>query len=110
MNRYRWILTFFIFLLNSEFPSGKQLQQNYSYFHLYRFAEQLYHDKNQTDEKDSLALRTYLKVIRLLENHHINDSILWDSYYKAAIYYQTNGDYEKAAPLLKRNINLSDYL
>ncbi len=77
---------------------------------LYQKAETLYNDPVITDEKDSLALSTYYQLIELLEHNRQNDSILWDCYFKAATYEQTLGNYEKAIPILLKNLSLKESL
>ncbi len=76
------------------------------YRSLYVYAEKLYNDKNPTNQKDSAALAAYKKIISLLSRSRINDSVLWDSYFKAAIFEQTYNHYEQAIPLLRECVNL----
>lgn len=72
----------------------------------YKQAIHLYNDPQVTDQKDRVALSKFYQVIRELEKSTNADSILWDSYLKAAIYEQTLGNFEKAIPLLLNNIRI----
>ena len=82
-------------------------QKDRSYYRpLYAYAEKLYNDKNPTNQKDSAALAAYKKIISLLGGSGINDSVLWDCYFKAAIFEQTYNHYEQAIPLLRECVNL----
>lgn len=93
------VISFSVILL----PAQKEIED---YTQLYQLAEKLYKDPNPTDQKDSAALAAYKKIIALLEDTHHNDSILWDSYVKAAIFEQTYNNYDKAIPLLLESLTL----
>jgi len=71
-----------------------------SFIRLYKQAEALYNKEEPTEKDDSIALSIYENLIAQLKERTDHDSILWDSYFKASIFYQTYGRYEKALPLL----------
>lgn len=96
-----------LMLLYCQFPFGKQPAQQPLYLKFYRTAERIYGDENSDGEKDSLALSLYNKVISILEKQNLNDSVLWDSYYKAAIYQQTLGNYGDALMSLHKCLSLA---
>lgn len=77
---------------------------------LYKKAESLYNDPEITDQKDSIALSAYYRLISILESTHQQDSILWDSYFKAATYEQTIGHYQQAIHLFIQNLALKKKL
>lgn len=79
-------------------------QQTPRHISLYNKAQKLFYQENTSDKTDSIALQLYLDVI---DTHPGSaDSLLWDSYFKAGIYLQTAGQYEKAIPYFKKCINV----
>lgn len=102
---YRHLL-FIVFLLT---PLGMLVSQQDQYKEAqswYDKAIRLYNDPQVTDAKDSQALACFYKVISILEKGTGKDSLLSDSYLKAAIYEQTQGNFDKAIPLLQKNLHL----
>ncbi len=103
---YHYLLSFlFLFI-----PLGTLISQpdlNKEAIDWYHKAVRLYNDPNVTDTKDSLALSYFYKAIALMEKAPVKDSILGDSYLKAAIYEQTLGNFDKAIPLLQKNLRLT---
>ncbi len=104
MHRLRFLLLL-LTVLFAGILLAKQSQQP-EIRHLYQYAENLYKKENPTETDDSLALHTYQRLIVLLKENNSSDSILWDCYFKAAIYHQTYGNYDKALPLLLQCIGL----
>src|SRR5690349_7881814 len=96
--RNSYLLCLILLLLTSYRQLGDPPRQEAEYLRLYHYAEGLYNNPNDSKLNDSLALSSYLKVISLLQNEHQNDSVLWDCYFKAGIYEQTLGRYDKAIP------------
>lgn len=96
----------YLLLLLSVFgsPSGQNVQQAPRYIQLYRQAEKLYYSDNSNDRQDSLALSLYKKSIELHPDGA--DSILWDSYFKAGIYLQTENQFPDAIPYFHNAIAL----
>ncbi len=103
MHSSRFILAFLITIAGLLLWAQKGRPD---YRQLYHYAENLYKDKNPTNQKDSAALAAYKKIIILLRGSHLNDSVLWDSYFKAAIFEQTYNHYEQAIPLLRECVSL----
>src|SRR4051812_25582221 len=108
MNSKGLLIGILLMLVFTDFPFGKVRQAIPPYQRLYDSAEKYYHDENADSEKDRLALNAYLKVIEILRNNHFNDSILFNSYLKASIYYQGDGKYNKAVPLLQQGLSLGE--
>src|SRR3954454_23023207 len=77
-------LLFILMLFVVFTPKGQNKSQTPAYIRIYKYAEQLY-AQAANDREDSLALQSYHKVISLLRSTSSNDSILFDSYVKAAI-------------------------
>ncbi|MFT3703458.1 MAG: CHAT domain-containing protein [Agriterribacter sp.] len=66
-------------------PFGQLKNLSLNYHDLYLAAEKFYNSDKANEKTDSIALAAYTKVIQLLENSNINDSILFDSYYKKGL-------------------------
>jgi CHAT domain-containing protein len=66
-------------------PLGQNKNEALSYLALYHTAEKLYNAETTTRTSDSLAFHQYTRVIDLLKDRHINDSILFDANLKAGI-------------------------
>src|SRR4051812_35666264 len=108
MNSKGLLIGILLMLVFTDFPFGKVRQAIPPYQRLYDSAEKYYRDENADTKKDSLALNAYLKVVEMLRHNHFNDSILFNSYLKASIYYQGDGKYDKAVPLLQEALSLGD--
>ncbi|HYE56808.1 MAG TPA: tetratricopeptide repeat protein, partial [Chitinophagaceae bacterium] len=107
----------FAILLVLLMPFSFHGQEEPPYLKLYRHAESLYNAEAPTDQSDSIAFQTYMQAARLLEKEHLHDSILADSYTKAAILKQMKGEdslalrlFAKALQVVDNNKALSDSL
>ena len=89
-----------ILLVVFQSPSGQNTPR---YISIFNQAENLYYEEGSSDEKDSIALTSYLKVIALHPPEP--DSILWVSNFKAGIYLQTAGKFSDAIPYFKKAIS-----
>ncbi len=91
------------FCVNSSFD--RQQQSDPEYLRSYRKAESLYNRQSPSETDDSLALAQYIKTIRLHEG--ARDALLWNSFFRAGILYQTSGDFANAIPYLKNALAVS---
>ena len=89
-----------ILLVVFQSPSGQNTPR---YISLFKQAENLFYLEESTDEQDSIALATYLKVIDLHSSEP--DSILWVSNFKAGIYLQTAGKFSEAILYFEKAIS-----
>lgn len=107
------IFLLLVFLYPQE--QSKSLPSNYK--SIYKYAEQLYTYGNANNKSDSLATQSYHHVILMLKKSRENDSILFDSYVKAAILEMSNhkdssslSDFISSIDLAKHNKSLPDSL
>ena len=92
-----------LFLLHS--PPVPQ-RQVYAYKKLFDYAERLSNDPNPSDEKDALALQTYLKVISILTTSTVDNPFLFKTYVSAGAFLQVLSKQQQAANYFKKAILL----
>lgn len=79
------VILFILLLLVVLIASEQNKPATTNYKSAYNYAEQLYNSGTANEQSDSLAIVNYHKVIVLLTKSKANDSVLFDSYVKAAI-------------------------
>lgn len=82
-------LLLILLLLVVTIPRGQKKPIQADYKSIYRYAEELYRSGNATSTSDSLAIVAYHRVVQILSALPENDTILFDSYVKAAILEMT---------------------
>ncbi len=80
------------------------------YKHLYNYAEKLSNDPNHTDNTDALALRSYLKVVDILETTKKDDPFLFKAYISSGAFLQVLGQQKKSIHYFKNAISLKSRL
>lgn len=101
-------LLLFLLLLAVHVHFGGANQSQPPYLDLYNRAERWYNTEDPTAETDSLAFLFYSKAIDLLQKNRAQDSLLIDSYTKAAIIKQMKGDDSIAIRLFKNALRVAD--
>jgi CHAT domain-containing protein len=101
-------LLLFLSLAAAFIHFGGTNQSQPAHLELYKRAERLYNSENPTRETDSLAFVFYSKAIGLLQKSRVHDSLLVDSYTKAAIIKQMKGDDSTAIRLFKSALSVAD--
>jgi CHAT domain-containing protein len=95
-----------MFLLNLN--GYTQTTTDYKY--LYKYAEKLSNDENHNDSTDARALRSYLKVINILESTKKDDSFLFKVYINTGAFLQVLGQQKKSINYFKNAVALKTQL
>ncbi|MGZ3766314.1 MAG: CHAT domain-containing protein [Mucilaginibacter sp.] len=86
-------------------PNGHS-QTLTDYKHLYNYAEKLSNDEHHNDSTDARALRSYLRVVNILETTKKDDPFLFKAYISSAAFLQVLGQQKKSIGYLKNAIAL----
>ena len=100
-------LTLGLFLFQ---PSRELKKQQADYKQIFRKAENLSNAVNPTDKSDSLALKSYQRVIQILAETKENDAFLFQAYISTGAFCQMLDQQNQAIYYFKKSLDLKQRL